>query len=242
VRTTLVVQAFVLAAGEGRRLRPLTDDVPKPMIPIRGRPILEHNVRMLARYGASEIVINLHHRGDTIRAHFGDGGRFGVKIEYSEERELLGTAGALNAVRERFRAPFFLIYGDNLTTCDLGRLRARHREGAIATVALFEREDVAQSGVAALDGNDRITAFVEKPAPGTEPSHWVSAGVMVLDPAIFDFIPSSGPSDIGRDVLPAALAAGRVVAGYRMSERLWWIDSHADYDRTSADPALAQLC
>ncbi len=231
-----------MAAGEGTRLRPLTDNVPKPMIPIRGRPILEHNVRMLVRYGVDEIVINLHHRGETIRAHFGDGAAFGARIAYSEEAELLGTAGALNAVRSDFRDPFFLIYGDNLTTCRLDYLRERRRPGAVATVALFEREDVAQSGVAALDAGDRITAFVEKPAPGTEPSHWVSAGVMLLAPEIFDFIPAAGPSDIGRDVLPAALAAGRYVEGYRMNERLWWIDSRADYDRTNADPETALLC
>ena len=212
------------------------------MIPIRGRPILEHNVRMLARYGVDEVVINLHHRGDAIRGHFGDGARFGVRIDYAEEPILLGTAGALNAVRGRFREPFFLIYGDNLTTCRLDRLRARHPADAVATVALFERADVAQSGVAALDAHERITAFVEKPAPGTEPSHWVSAGVMVLAPEIFAFIPSVGSSDIGRDVLPAALAAGRRVEGYRMDERLWWIDSPADYERTSADPETALLC
>jgi len=212
------------------------------MIDVRGRPILEHNVRMLAQAGVSDIVINLHHRGETIRAHFGNGERFGVRIAYAEEPVLLGTAGALNAVRERFREPFFLIYGDNLSTCRLERLLARHGRDAIATVALFERPDVAQSGVAALDAHDRITAFVEKPAPGTEPSHWVSAGMLVLAPAIFAFIPVSGASDIGRDVLPAAIAAGKRVEGYRMDERLWWIDSRADYERTVADPETALLC
>src|SRR5271165_2844762 len=98
LRTAGGVRAFVLAAGEGRRLRPLTDAVPKPMIPIRGRPILEHNVRMLARAGVTEIVVNLHHRGETIVEHFGDGSLFGVAISYVTEPELLGTAGALNAV------------------------------------------------------------------------------------------------------------------------------------------------
>jgi NDP-sugar pyrophosphorylase family protein len=211
------------------------------MIPVRGRPILEHNVRLLAYFGVREIVINLHHRGDVVRAHFGDGSAFGVHIAYSEEQTLLGTAGALNAVREIFREPFFLIYGDNLTTCRLDRLRARQRTDSVATVALFEREDVAHSGVAALDADDRITAFVEKPAPGTEQSHWVSAGVMLLAPAIFAYIPPAGPSDVGRDVLPAALAAGARIEGYRMDERLWWIDSPADYERTLADPRTSEL-
>ena len=154
----------------------------------------------------------------------------------------MGTAGALNAVRERFREPFYLIYGDNLTTCRLDRLRERLQDDALAAVALFERPDVSASGVAALGDDGRISGFVEKPAPGTEPSHWVSAGVMVFAPAIFEFIAPSGASDIGRDVLPAALAAGRRVEAYLMDERLWWIDSHADYERTNADPETAELC
>jgi mannose-1-phosphate guanylyltransferase len=235
-----LVLAFILAAGEGSRLRPLTDRVPKPMIEIGGRPILEHNVRMLQRFGVREIVINLHHRGEAIQTYFGDGARFGVHISYSLEPELLGTAGALNPVRARLTEPFFLLYGDNLTTCDLGALRARLNGDALAALALFERDDVSQSGVVALDGEDRIVRFIEKPAGGA-PSHWVSAGLVAFAPGILEFVPERGASDFGRDVFPAALAAGKRLNGYRMSEKLWWIDSPADYERTAADPALALL-
>jgi NDP-sugar pyrophosphorylase family protein len=234
------VLAFILAAGEGSRLRPLTDRVPKPMIEIGGRPILEHNVRMLQRFGVDEIVINLHHRGEAIEAHFGDGRRFGVRISYSREPELLGTAGALNPVRARLTEPFLLLYGDNLTTCDLAALRGRLNGDALAALALFERDDVSQSGVVALDGDDRILRFIEKPA-GVAPSHWVSAGLVAFAPGILEFVPERGASDFGRDVFPAVLAAGKRLNGYRMSEKLWWIDSPADYERTAADPALALL-
>src|ERR1700676_2990811 len=116
------MRAFVLAAGEGRRLRPLTERVPKPMIEIRGRPILEHNVRLLVRHGFDDITINTHYLPDVVTAHFGDGRKFGARISYSHEDELLGTAGALNAVRARFDETFAVLYGDNLTTCDLSRL------------------------------------------------------------------------------------------------------------------------
>ncbi len=238
------MRAFVLAAGEGRRLRPLTDAVPKPMIEIAGRPLLEYNVRMLARFGITEIFVNLHHRAEVVRDYFGDGSAFGVRMTYSYEPELLGTAGALVPVRDALRERFLLLYGDNLTTCDLDRMRAAHPEGALATVALFERDDVSQSGVVAFAGGDepdRIASFIEKPQPGQAPSHWVSAGIMLFEPSIFEFIPPRGPSDIGRDVLPAALAAGAHVHGYRMRERLWWIDSLEDYRRTNADPAVRAL-
>jgi len=235
------MRAFLLAAGEGQRLRPLTNSLPKPMISVRGRPILEHNVRLLAAHGIRDIVINTHYLPATVMEHFGDGSKLGVRIAYSHETSLLGTAGALNPVRATLGERFLLMYGDNLSTCNLSRMFEKHDGGAIATVALFQRDDVSQSGIALLESDDRITAFVEKPERGQEVSHWVSAGVLVLEADIFEFIPPRGSSDIGRDVLPAALAAGKRVDGYRMAEHLWWIDSIADYDRTIADDALELL-
>jgi NDP-sugar pyrophosphorylase family protein len=235
------MHAFLLAAGEGRRLRPLTDSRPKPMIVMRGRPILEHNIRLLAAHGIRDIILNTYYLPATVMEHFGDGSRFGVRIVYSHEPSLLGTAGALNPARDILGERFLLMYGDNLSTCNLSRLIEKHGNGALATVALFERDDVFQSGVARLESDDRISAFIEKPQPGHELSRWVNAGALVLEASVFDFIPRSGPSDIGRDVLPAALAAGKRINGYRMTERLWWIDSLADYERTLADDTLQEL-
>jgi len=232
------MRAFVLAAGVGQRLGPLTADVPKPMLQVGGRPILEYNVRLLVRHGITDIWINTHHKPEAIVAHFGDGSRFGAHITYTFEEELRGTAGALNAVRTIFDDTFLVVYGDNVTTCDLGRLRARHGDGALATIALFYREGVAHSGIVALDDRDRILAFVEKPSPEERFSHWVNAGLLVLEPRIFDFIPERAAGDFGRDVLPAALRSDAVLLGYRMTERLWWIDSPEDYARTATDPEL----
>jgi NDP-sugar pyrophosphorylase family protein len=233
------MRAFILAAGEGQRLRPLTTSKPKPMIELAGRPILEHNVRMLVRHGVRDLVINLHHHGETIREHFGDGARFGATIEYSEEPELLGTAGALNAVRGRFDAPFFLVYGDNASTLDLGRMTRHHQPGDLGTMAAYEREDVSQSGALSVDERDRIVAFEEKPP--YHRSGWVNAGVLYFEPEIFAYVPPNGASDFGRDVLPAAMAAGKILRAYRMSEKLWWIDSLADYERTLRDEELRAL-
>ncbi len=232
---------MVLAAGEGTRLRPLTDDRPKPMIEIAGAPILEHNVRLLAAHGVKEIVVNLHYKPEAIEHYFGDGSRFGVSIVYSHEEHLLGTAGGLKKMERAFTGgDFFLVYGDNLTTLDLGALAAHHRErGAVLTMALFEREDPRQSGIVGLDGDDRIVRFLEKPKDDEIFSHWVNAGFLVLSPRLLDAIPAGRPSDFGRDVVRELLARNEPVYGYRMSEPLWWIDSVEDYERTRREaPAL----
>ena len=230
------MRALILAAGEGSRLRPFTDRVAKPMLEVGGLPILEHNVRLAAQHGITDLVINLHHRPEAIVDHFGDGSKFGVAIRYSHEPVLLGTAGALNPFRAFFaEATFAVLYGDNLTTCDLSAVIARHRATqAVATIALFHREDPAASGIVALDDAGFVTRFLEKPQPEEIFSRWVNAGILVLEPAALDAVALHGPSDFGRDVLPELLARGQRVAGYTMSEELWWIDSPADYQRTLA--------
>jgi NDP-sugar pyrophosphorylase family protein len=203
------------------------------MVPLGGRPILEYTVRWLRKHGVRDLVVNLHHCADTIRDHFGDGSAFGVGITYSYEPQLLGTAGAIRACANLFKeGPFLIIYGDNLTTCDLGRLVAFHRDrGALASIALFWRDDVTQSGMVDLDSDDRIRCFVEKPSASEVSSHWVNAGIIVAEPGLLTYVPEKGFSDLGRDVLPAALATGETLSGYRMSEGLWWVDSLEDYRR-----------
>lgn len=232
--TSPVSKAMLLAAGEGNRLRPLTDELPKPMLEVAGKPLLQHNVEYLARFGVREIVINLHYRPKAVRDHFGDGARFGVNIVYSHERELMGTAGAVKRKAEFFDETFLVLYGDNLSSCDLPGLVQFHRDtGGLATVALFERDDVTQSGVAEIAEDRRIVEFIEKPSPGLVESHWISAGILVLEPAVVEFIPPGEPSDLGRDILPALLRSEEGVFGYCMGpdEGLWWIDTPADYER-----------
>lgn len=226
------MKAMLLAAGEGQRLRPLTERMPKPMLRIAGRPILEHNVCLLSYYGVREIMINLHHCPDVVVNYFGNGEKWGVSIRYSFEETLLGTAGAVRHVKEFFDGSFFLLYGDNLTNCNLDALQAKHRAcSAVVTVALFYREDVAASGVAVLDNSGRITGFVEKPNASPPPSHWVNAGIMVLEPEILRFIAVDRPVDFGFEVLPALIDHELPVYGYRMSEKLWWIDTSEAYEQ-----------
>ena len=224
-------QAMLLAAGRGERLAPLTDSVSKCMIPISGRPLLEHNLDTLRSYGVTDLVINLHHLSQTITDYFGDGSRFGVRITYSFEPELLGTAGAVRKVAKFFNGPFFLWYGDNLSDCHLNRLwQFHHARRAFITIALHRREDPTRSGIVGLDENCRITRFLEKPRPDQIFSHLVSAGILVLEREVVALISDQHPSDFGKDVLPALLEKNSRIYGYRLSddESLRWIDTAED--------------
>jgi NDP-sugar pyrophosphorylase family protein len=231
------MKALLLAAGEGKRLRPLTESLPKPMISIGGRPILEQNVNLLARYGIRDIAINLHHCPDAVRNHFGDGSRFGVGITYSYEPKLLGTAGAVKQLESYFHNTFIVIYGDNLINCDLKRLISFHRgHGGIVTIAVHFREDMSNSGVVALDGRNRVIHFLEKPQGNQPLSNWVNAGVLVLEREVLQYIPPDAPSDFGREILPNLLAKGEQIYGYKFSgdEQIWWIDRMEDYKKVQA--------
>jgi NDP-sugar pyrophosphorylase family protein len=222
---------MILAAGQGARLRPLTESIPKCMVPIGGKPLLEHTILWLRKYGVTDLIINLHHLPQVVKDYFGDGQKWGVQITYSIEEEPLGTAGGVKNVERFFHGPFFVWYGDNLSTCDLHRLYNFHQtNGGVATIALHYREDPTASGIVGLDGNDRITRFLEKPTPDQVFSHWVSAGIFVLEPEVLEAIPAEGTPDFGRDVFPGLLADGQPLYGYRMSpdENLWWIDTPDD--------------
>jgi NDP-sugar pyrophosphorylase family protein len=235
--TAMPTKAMLLAAGEGTRLLPLTETLAKCMMLVGGKPILEHNIERLRRYGVTDVVINLHYLPDAVRNHFGDGRRWGINISYSFEPSLLGTAGAVRNVANFFDRPFFIWYGDNLSNCRLDRLWELHKDrGGLATLALHHREDPTQSGIVALDENDRIIRFLEKPRPDQIFSHWVNAGIFVVERTAIEDIPNEGPSDFGRDVFPYLLNKGVELYGYRMSqdEELLWIDTLDDLSRIQA--------
>ena len=229
---------MVLAAGQGTRLWPLTECIPKCMVILGDKPLLEHTIQWLRQHGVVELIINLHHLPDVVMNHFGDGSRWGVHITYSLEPEPLGTAGGVKNVADSFDSPFFVWYGDNLSTCDLHRLYRFHKSrGGAATIALHYREDPTASGIVALDEQGRITRFVEKPKPDQVFSHWVSAGIFVLESQVLEAIPPGGTSDFGRDVFPALLSEGAHLYGYRMlgTEDLWWIDTPQDLKRVQLE-------
>ena len=224
------MKAMVLAAGLGSRLRPLTDTCPKPMIPIAGRPLLEYVLRLLARYGFDQVAVNLHHLPAAIQDHFGDGAAWGIRLTYSLERELLGTAGAVRQLAGFFTEPFLVYYGDNLCNVDLGRMwHAHHQEGELASVGLLWMDDPTNRGIVELDRRGRIRRLVEKPRPEEVfPDYLVNGGVYILDPEVLEWIPP-GNSDFSRDVFPRLLAAGRPLYGHRLQGQLLSTDTPARY-------------
>jgi mannose-1-phosphate guanylyltransferase/mannose-1-phosphate guanylyltransferase/phosphomannomutase len=191
----------VLAAGLGTRLRPLTYEITKPMVPVLDRPVMEHILELLERHGFNEVIANLHYFPDTIKEYFGE------RISYRYEEELLGTAGGVRACREFFgEEPFLVISGDALTDIDLTKLTARHREaGGIATLSVKKVRDTREYGVVLHDRDGRITGFQEKPAPEEALSDLGNCGIYVFSPEIFDYFPDRPFADWAQDVFPALL-------------------------------------
>ncbi len=192
---------MVLAAGLGTRLRPLTYEITKPMVPVLDRPVMQHILDLIDRYGFDGVIANLHYFPDTIREHFGD------RISYHHEPELLGTAGGVRACAEFFgEEPFLVISGDALTDIDLGALVARHRTSeGIATLAVKQVADTREYGVVLHDRAGRITGFQEKPAPDEALSDLGNCGIYMFDPAIFDYFPERPFVDWANDVFPTLL-------------------------------------
>src|SRR5947209_19832753 len=195
------MRAMVLAAGLGTRLRPLTYEITKPMVPVLDRPVMEHTVDLLDRHGLREVIANLHYFPETIREHFGD------RLAYHEEPELLGTAGGVRACAEFFgEEPFLVISGDALTDIDLRALAARHRQaGGIATLAVKQVADTREFGVVLHDADGRITGFQEKPDPQEALSDLGNCGIYVFEPSIFDYFPDRPFVDWAQDVFPVLL-------------------------------------
>jgi mannose-1-phosphate guanylyltransferase/phosphomannomutase len=229
------MKALVLAAGEGTRLRPLTLDRPKPMLPIAGRPLLEHLIALLAAHGIREIAINLHYRPEAIVDHFGDGSRFGVRITYSREPQLLGSAGAARRLDWFLDDTFLVLYGDVLTDVDLSSLIDAHRSfGGIGTIALSEADDPRRCGIAQVDKAGRITRFIEKPTTD-EFGNLANSGIYVLDRAAIDHIPPTRPFDFGTDLFPALLSAGLALYGVVALGYVLDIGSVDRYHRAESD-------
>lgn len=227
------MHALVLAAGVGSRLRPYTDGRPKPMLEVGGRPIIAYNLGMLAAGGFRDVAINLHYLPEVIRAYVGSGERWGLRVTYSEEPELLGTGGALIPFRSSFASgTFAIVFGDNLNELDVSDMLSRHRaSGALVTIAVSQRDDTSQSGVVEMDGEGRVTRFIEKPQPGATRSGWINAGVVLAEPRLLGMLPSRPPFDLGRDVLAKLAVSGETVYAYPMTGTHLWFDRTEDYER-----------
>lgn len=196
-----------MAAGLGTRLRPLTYEVPKPVVPIVNRPVMEHILELLLGHGFTEVISNLHWFPETIRERIGDGSALGIELSYSYEEELLGTAGGVRNVAEFFgEEPFLVMAGDALTDIDLTALREAHgRNGGIATLAVKRVASVSEFGVVIAGSDGRIQGFQEKPDPAEALSDLASCMIYMLEREVFDYFPDRPVVDFALDVFPALL-------------------------------------
>ena len=230
------MRAMIMAAGLGTRLRPITYEMPKPMVPVLNRPVMEHIIELLARHGFTEVNANLHWFPELIRDRFGDGSRFGIELRYSEEEALLGTAGGVRKAADFLGEDFLVISGDALTDIDLAAMRDFHRShGGIATLATKHVADTSQFGVVITDTDGRVQGFQEKPDLAEALSDLANCGVYMFRDEIFDFFPAEGePSkaagsddppgfaDWALDVLPALLDGD--IPFYSHEVRAYWND------------------
>jgi mannose-1-phosphate guanylyltransferase len=212
------VQALILAGGEGTRLRPLTSTVPKPVVPLVGRPFIAFMIDWLRGHGVDDVVLSCGHLAAGVRDVLGDGEALGVRLRYMEEPRPLGTGGALKFAEGLLDERFLMLNGDVLTDVDVGAQIAEHeRSSARATLALHPVDDPSAYGLVRLDADGAVTEFVEKPAPDQIDTNNISAGVYVLERAVLELLVPGAPASIERDVFPRLVGAGlygHVAQGY----------------------------
>ncbi|HMK99190.1 MAG TPA: sugar phosphate nucleotidyltransferase [Acidimicrobiales bacterium] len=209
------MKAVIMAGGEGTRLRPLTSNQPKPMLPMANRPMMEHVVNLLRHHGFDDIVVTVAFMANVIRSYFDDGSEFGVRMVYATEETPLGTAGSVGNAKEQLDERFLVISGDVLTDIDLGAVLEHHdAHGALATIALKAVEDPLEFGIVITREDSSIERFLEKPTWGQVFSDTINTGVYVLEPEIFDYIPDGRSVDFSAEVFPAVLAEGRPLQGF----------------------------
>ncbi len=209
------MRAVILAGGKGVRLRPLTYSVPKPLLPVGEKPILEEIIGRLRRFGFDDVVLAVGYRAELIETYFGDGSGFGVRITYIRESEPLGTAGPLSLVRRQLAPsePLLVMNGDTLTCLDMNELWRWHAAGGFAmTVAVRAFESQLPYGLVSTDG-ERIVSIVEKPVQ----RHDVSAGVYVISPAALELVPDGEFFDMP-DLVNRLVKAGLPVGAYRFDD------------------------
>lgn len=235
----LAIQAIIMAGGEGVRLRPLTMEKPKPLVPLLGEPVMGYALKLLKIHGVHDVGVTLWYQPKKIRAAFGRGEAWGVKLRYYEETVPLGTAGSVRMAKDQIKDPFFVLSGDGLTDCDLTKAMAFHRaKGALATLVLKRVSVPLPYGVVLTDGENRITRFIEKPGWSRVYSDLVNTGIYLLDPAIFDHIPENGMPDFGKDIFPSLVQQGLPVYGFETDG--YWCDVGDQRAYLAAQMALLQ--
>lgn len=218
------MKAVIMAGGEGRRLRPVTGELPKPLVPFLGRPMLEHILLLLKKHGFDDICVAVKYRAGDIMDAFGDGSRLGLRIQYRVEKDALGTAGGVkNCADFCAGEDFLVISGDAACDLDLGKLMRAHKgSGAAVTLALCHSETPLRYGLAVTDGEGTIRAFVEKPAWSGVVTDLVNTGIYAVSPRAMELVPPQTPFDFAKDLFPALMDRGEKLLGVPMEG--YWSD------------------
>lgn len=214
----------MLAAGVGSRLDPLTSEVPKPLVPVAGLPVMEHLLRLLQEHGFGEVCANLHYLPEKIESYFKKHKLEGIDLSFHREEKLSGDAGGVRACQSFLKhGTFIVLSGDLLTDANLTHIVNEHKsKGAIATIAIRAVQDVTHFGVAVLKENGFISGFQEKPKAEEALSNLISTGIYVLEPAVFDYIPKGGEYGFGRQLFPELVKLGLPVLGVKIDD--YWSD------------------
>jgi mannose-1-phosphate guanylyltransferase/phosphomannomutase len=219
------MKAMILAAGVGKRMEPLTLDTPKVLLPVGGIPIVEHTILWLKSHGISEIAINVHHLAEKVMDFLGDGSHLGVKIEYSVEERLLGTAGGVKKMATWFFDSFVVVCGDIYTDFNLSEMVSLHnRKRAMATLALFKANKPWEVGIVSINDDDLITGFTEKPSGGSAKGNLANGGVYVFNKQVLGYIPSEICCDFGRNIFPELTRHKLPIYGYLLEDDDYLID------------------
>lgn len=222
-------KAVILCGGQGTRMRPFTYEMPKPMLPVKGRPIIEHLLDLFKKYGIYEIILSVGYLKEKIKSHFGDGSRFGVRISYVEENEPLGTAGPIRLCKDFLNETFVVSNGDELKDVNISEMVSdfHNKNDALCTIALTTVDDPSSYGVAKLAGS-RILEFVEKPKREESPSNLINSGLYVLEPEIVSMIPK-GFSLLEKDIFPKLAKKGKLF-GYPFSGQWFNVGTVKQYE------------
>lgn len=218
------MKAVIMAGGQGTRLKAVTGELPKPMVPLLGRPMMEHIILLLKENGFTDICAALKYRAEDITGYFGDGSRLGVKLRYKIEKEALGTAGGVKNCADFYGdEDFLVISGDAACDFDLRSLMEKHRAGkAAVTLALCRHPEPLSYGLAVTDGGDFIRAFIEKPCWNRVVTDLVNTGIYVLSPRAMSLVPAGRPFDFARELFPLLMEQGEALLGAALEG--YWCD------------------
>ena len=234
------MKAVVMAGGEGTRLRPLTSNQPKPMVPVVGKPCMEHILELLREHGMSDVIVTVAFLPQAIRSYFGQGESLGMQIGYSVEESPLGTAGSVRLAARQLDETFLVISGDALCDVDLSKLVAFHKEkGAAVTIGLKSVDNPLEFGIVVTDEDGRIERFLEKPSWGQVFSDTINTGIYVLEPEVLKHVPTDRPYDFSKELFPYLLEMGRPMYGYVM-DGYWQDIGNLDQFRTANFDALEE--